>query len=74
MADITNGRWIERNPMSGQRSFQTARINHRPAPRPTPQAAIQPAYVFLGILLCTLIAPAAILIWAIVQASANLIH
>lgn len=70
MADITNGRWIERNPMSGQRSFQTARINHRP----TPQAAIQPAYVFLGILLCTLIAPAAILIWAIVQASANLIH
>ncbi|MFK4824495.1 hypothetical protein ACI0FM_06810 [Paenochrobactrum sp. BZR 588] len=80
MADITHGRWIERKGqfdtgrVSGHRTFQTVRSHSRTANIPQKTNAIHPATVFLGIMLCTLIAPAAILGWALFHASFNIIN
>lgn len=80
MADITHGRWIERKGqmemgrMSGHRTFQATRSHSPTASSPQKTQSIHPATVFLGIMLCSLVAPAGILIWAISQASLNLFN
>lgn len=80
MADITHGRWTERKgqfdtgKISSHRTFQTVHSHNRTSDTPQKSHAIHPATVFLGIMLCGLAAPAAILIWSIFKASFNLFN
>lgn len=66
--------WTKRKALRNDQTFQIINFRSKTAIPPQKATAIHPATIFLSIMLCTLIAPAAILLWAIVQASLNLLN